>query len=43
VAGAADAGLTAIWVNRGRATDEYPEAPPRAVVFDLSGLAELRL
>jgi 2-haloacid dehalogenase len=43
VAGAADAGLTAIWVNRGRAPEEYTEAPPHAVIFDLAGLAELRL
>jgi 2-haloacid dehalogenase len=43
VAGAADAGLAAIWVNRGGATEEYAEARPRAVVFDLAGLAELRL
>ncbi len=43
VAGAADAGLAAIWVNRSRAPDEYADAPPRAVVFDLAGLAELRL
>ena len=43
VAGASDAGLAAIWINRGRAADEYPEARPHAVVFDLAGLAELRL
>ncbi|HEV1999532.1 MAG TPA: haloacid dehalogenase type II [Xanthobacteraceae bacterium] len=43
VAGAADAGLAAIWINRGRAADEYAEGRPRAVIFDLAGLAELRL
>lgn len=43
VAGAGDAGLGAIWINRGRATEEYVEARPAAVIFDLAGLATLRL
>lgn len=43
VAGAADAGLGAIWINRIRATEEYVEARPAAVIFDLAGLASLRL
>ena len=43
VAGAADAGLAAIWVNRGGAPDEYMNAQPAATISDLAGLAELRL
>jgi 2-haloacid dehalogenase len=43
VAGAADSGLTAIWVNRRGAPGEYTEAQPAAVIFELAGLAKLRL
>ena len=43
VAGAVDAGLAAIWVNRGGAPDEYMDAQPAAVISGLAGLAELRL
>jgi 2-haloacid dehalogenase len=42
VAGAAEAGLAAIWVNRGGTADEYVDAAPRAVISDLGELAALR-
>lgn len=41
VMGAAAFGLQAIWVNRARLPDEYPDHPPAAVLRDLAGLTTL--
>jgi 2-haloacid dehalogenase len=41
VAGAAQAGLTAVWLNRAGAAPEYSWAPPAAAVASLQDLAAL--
>ena len=41
VAGATAFGFRAVWINRGRAPDEYLDLPPRAVFDSLLGLAKL--
>ncbi len=41
VAGAAAAGMTAIWVNRGGAPAEYGEFAPAATLKSLAELAQL--
>ena len=41
VAGAAKFGFRAVWINRTRAPDEYPDLPPAAVLDDLGGLLAL--
>jgi 2-haloacid dehalogenase len=38
VMGASAFGFHALWVNRGKAPDEYPDCPPERVLRDLSGL-----
>lgn len=43
VMGAAAFGFRPVWVNRGRAPDEYPEHAPLRVVADLSTLPSLSL
>jgi 2-haloacid dehalogenase len=39
--GATAFGFRTVWVNRGRAPDEYHDLPPAAVVADLTGLLSL--
>ena len=39
--GATAFGFRTVWVNRGKAPDEYPDWPPAAVVADLTGLLTL--
>lgn len=41
--GATAFGFRTVWINRGKAPDEYPDFPPAAVVSDLTGLLSLRL
>jgi FMN phosphatase YigB (HAD superfamily) len=41
VAGAANAGLKPIWVNRGGNPDEYPGLEPAAVIRSLAEVAGL--
>ena len=41
VAGAAKFGFRAIWINRGKAPDEYRDFPPAAVLDGLAGLTSL--
>jgi 2-haloacid dehalogenase len=41
--GATAFGFRSIWVNRGKAPDEYPDHPPAAVVSDLTGLLSVKL
>ena len=41
VMGANAFGFHTVWVNRGRASDEYMDQPPAAVVPDLAGLLTL--
>jgi 2-haloacid dehalogenase len=41
VMGASAFGFHTVWVNRGRASDEYVDQPPAAVVPDLAGLLTL--
>jgi 2-haloacid dehalogenase len=41
VMGASAFGFHTVWVNRGRAPDEYMDQPPAAVVPDLAGLLTL--
>jgi 2-haloacid dehalogenase len=43
VAGAANAGLKPIWVNRSGSADEYPDLAPVAVVRNLGELTTLKL
>lgn len=38
VAGAQAFGFKTVWVNRGKAPDEYADMPPAAVIADLKGL-----
>lgn len=41
VAGAAKFGFRAVWVNRAKAPDEYPDLPPAAALDGLAGLLTL--
>lgn len=43
VAGATNFGFRAVWVNRTKLPDEYPELQPAATIGNLSSLAKLRL
>jgi 2-haloacid dehalogenase len=38
VMGAAAVGFRALWINRGKMPDEYPEFPPKQVLSDLNSL-----
>ena len=41
VMGATSVGFRALWVNRTKLPDEYPDFPPKQVLTDLSALASL--
>ena len=41
VAGAAKFGFRAVWINRAKAPDEYPDLPPAAALDGLAGLLTL--
>ena len=41
--GATAFGFRTVWVNRGKAPDEYPDFPPVAVVTDLTGLLSVKV
>jgi 2-haloacid dehalogenase len=41
VAGATAFGFKTVWVNRSRATDEYPDMPPHRTIGTLSALPDL--
>jgi 2-haloacid dehalogenase len=43
VMGAASFGFIAVWVNRGRMPDEYPDTAPRQVIATLAELPGLDL
>jgi 2-haloacid dehalogenase len=38
VMAATSVGFNALWVNRGKMPDEYPEFPPKQILGDLSAL-----
>jgi 2-haloacid dehalogenase len=40
--GATAFGFRTVWINRGKAPDEYPDFPPAAVVSDLTGLLSVK-
>jgi 2-haloacid dehalogenase len=40
--GATAFGFRTIWINRAKASDEYPDFPPAAVVSDLTGVLSLK-
>ena len=41
--GATAFGFRTVWINRGKAPDEYPDFPPVAVVANLTGLLSVKV